>query len=162
MLQMLLPSEISGLLIRPRGDDIPGRPPIAEVIQCRQLACDMIRLIIGTGDRCRQSDMLGGCSQRSEQCEGLRANAIGMANPGFEAVPYVQLIGIEEHIELAAFCRLDDFFIVVEIKQPLHIGQRMPPTGNIPSRREKHHRSERHLSLRFTHFISLHLVIQYE
>ena len=49
--------EIPGLRLRPRGDDVPTRPTLADQVEGREFAGDVVGLIVGGGSRGDEPDI---------------------------------------------------------------------------------------------------------
>ena len=136
VLDMLLQAEIQSCIGVRRGDQIPAGSAVADVVQRRELAGDVIRIVErgrGGGD---QSKPFGDHGQRGQQRQRIEGRIGGAAlQRAHGHVQHRQVVGHEERVELAALQRLREPREMLEIEVGVGIGAGIaPPRGVDPHR----------------------------
>ncbi len=133
MLEMFLAAEIIGLCDICGGDDIPARAAVADMVERRVFARNVIRLIVASGGGRDQADMLGHRSNRRQQCDRLEIGHI--LRPAAQrlevAVSGGECIGEKHQVELAALSRLRELDIMFDIGACVDLCLWMQPGGDV-------------------------------
>src|SRR5205807_1282387 len=78
------------------GDDVPARPPAADVVERGEAASQVVRLVVGGGRGGDQADVLRDSGERGQQ-DGWFQRA---GRAAAEVVPQHRSVGQEQRVEL--------------------------------------------------------------
>lgn len=126
--------EVLRLGVRHRGDDVPGSPAGAEVIDRGELPRDVERLVVRRRRGRRETDVRGVHGEGGQQRQRVEleeaapsAQLVGVPVRGADAHP----VGDEEHVELAALGGVQELAVVSEVQAAVRAGRGVPPGGDV-------------------------------
>ncbi len=107
----------------PRGDDVPGRATVADVVDRGELPREVERFGVGGRRRGDQPDPAGGPGQRRQHGDRLQPGARRLRDIAAQR----QLIGEKDRIEQRRLGALRQILVVADVGQRQRRGMRMPP-----------------------------------
>ena len=139
VVEMAVPAEIPRLVLDLRGDQIPTRAPAADMVDRREPARDIVRLVIGRG-RCRdQADMRRHRRQPRDQPDRFQNDLAPCRRPeraaAVQPAAAADRAGVlqEDRVQLAALGGAGHFDIVPENACRCWFRVRMPPARAVRS-----------------------------
>src|ERR1700742_1299180 len=129
MIRMRRRSEVVGGLRKRAGDDVPCNAATAHMVERSEIARKIVGLGVSRNGCGRQSDAARDGSQCGEQRERFETNNIRRVLGRRRT----QRIGEEEHVELAALCRLRDLAKKLKVESS-RLGLRHSPSRYVVPR----------------------------
>jgi hypothetical protein len=116
-------AEVLGDLIRARGDDVPGDPAATDVVDRRELAGQVVGLLVGARRGADESDLLGAGGQGRDQRERLEQPD----RPVTRIAEQSWNVREEDRVERSALSDLGETQVVVEAGRTEWVGLGQAP-----------------------------------
>ena len=137
--------EIARLLVHRRGDDVPRRPALADMVERGEQPRNIVGLAVGARRRGDQADMFGHAGQRRQKRQRFEAGIGVMRDAALDRIPDRHVVGDEDGVDARPLGRLHQLAIIVEIEHFAARRAGVAPGHAVVALRVEEERAEDHV-----------------